>query len=151
MTFELTPFLADLQDRQLVAQATDLHGLSAKMDQERCSSYIGFDPTADSLHVGSLVPLLALRRWQVAGHRPIALVGGATGLIGDPSGKAAERQLNTNEVVEMWTQRLRAQIEPFLDFRAATRRRWPTTTTGLAAWAPCRFCAMWASWSASTH
>ncbi len=116
MNLELTPFLADLQDRQLMAQATDLNGLSAKMDQGPCSAYIGFDPTADSLHVGSLVPLLALQRWQVAGHRPIALVGGATGLIGDPSGKTAERQLNTNEVVEMWTQRLRSQIEPFLDF-----------------------------------
>ena len=116
MNLELTPFLADLQDRQLVAQATDLRGLSAKMEQEKCATYIGFDPTADSLHVGSLVPLLALRRWQLAGHRPIALVGGATGLIGDPSGKTAERQLNSGDVVEMWTQRLRSQIEPFLDF-----------------------------------
>lgn len=116
MNDEFSPFIADLQDRQLLAQATDLSGLSARMEQGPCSAYIGFDPTADSLHVGSLVPLLALRRWQVAGHRPIALVGGATGLIGDPSGKTAERQLNTGDLVEMWTQRLRTQIEPFLDF-----------------------------------
>lgn len=116
MNTETSPFIADLQDRQLLAQATDLSGLSARMAQGPCSAYIGFDPTADSLHVGSLVPLLALRRWQVAGHIPIALVGGATGLIGDPSGKTAERQLNTGDVVEMWTQRLRTQIEPFLDF-----------------------------------
>jgi tyrosyl-tRNA synthetase len=109
-----------MQDRQLLAQATHLTGLSARMEQGPCSAYIGFDPTADSLHVGSLVPLLALRRWQVAGHRPIALVGGATGLIGDPSGKTAERQLNTGDVVDMWTQRLRAQIEPFLDFSGST-------------------------------
>lgn len=116
MTTEITPFIADLQDRKLLAQATNLIGLSARMEHGPCSAYIGFDPSADSLHVGSLVPLLALRRWQVAGHRPIALVGGATGLIGDPSGKTAERLLNTGDVVEMWTQRLRAQIEPFLEF-----------------------------------
>lgn len=120
MTTESNLFIADLQERQLLAQATDLPGLSARMAQGQCSAYIGFDPTADSLHVGSLVPLLALRRWQMAGHRPIALVGGATGLIGDPSGKTAERQLNSGDVVEMWTQRLRAQIEPFLDFSGSS-------------------------------
>src|SRR5690606_20684707 len=76
----------------------------------------GFDPTADSLHIGHLVPLLTLRRFQLAGHRPIALVGGATGLIGDPSFKAQERKLNTPDVVAGWADRLRSQIERFIDF-----------------------------------
>ncbi|GIR90365.1 MAG: hypothetical protein CM15mP89_3700 [Gammaproteobacteria bacterium] len=78
--------------------------------------YCGFDPTADSLHIGSLVPLLVLRRFQAAGHRPIALVGGATGLIGDPSFKAAERQLNTPEVVADWVAKIREQVSQFIDF-----------------------------------
>src|SRR4051812_48869932 len=77
--------------------------------------YCGFDPTAPSLHVGSLVPLLALRRFQLHGHRPIALAGGATGLIGDPSGRSAERQLLTEDVVRGWVERLRAQMSHFLD------------------------------------
>ena len=81
--------------------------------------YCGFDPTADSLHIGSLVPLLVLRRFQAAGHRPIALVGGATGLIGDPSFKAAERQLNTPEVVAGWVDRIRQQVSQFIDFDGA--------------------------------
>jgi len=78
--------------------------------------YVGFDPTADSLHIGSLLPLLALRRVQRAGHRPIVLIGGGTGLIGDPSGKAGERQLNPQEQVEAWADRLKAQVRVFLDF-----------------------------------
>lgn len=78
--------------------------------------YSGFDPTADSLHIGHLVPLLALRRFQLAGHRPIALVGGATGLIGDPSFKAQERKLNTPDVVAVWVDRLKTQVGRFLDF-----------------------------------
>ena len=69
--------------------------------------YCGFDPTADSLHIGSLVPLLMLRRFQLAGHKPLALVGGATGLIGDPSFKAQERQLNTREVVDGWVEKFK--------------------------------------------
>jgi len=77
---------------------------------------VGFDPTADSLHVGSLLPLLALRRAQVAGHRPIVLVGGGTGLIGDPSGKTGERTLNPKDVVHEWAERLKRQVSPFLDF-----------------------------------
>ena len=81
--------------------------------------YCGFDPTADSLHIGSLVPLLVLRRFQAAGHRPIALVGGATGLIGDPSFKAAERQLNTPELVAGWVDRIRQQVSQFIDFDGA--------------------------------
>ena len=78
--------------------------------------YCGFDPTADSLHIGSLVPLLTLRRFQLAGHTPIALVGGATGLIGDPSFKAQERSLNTPDVVAGWVERLRSQMSQFLSF-----------------------------------
>jgi tyrosyl-tRNA synthetase len=78
--------------------------------------YGGFDPTADSLHIGHLVPLLALRRFQLAGHRPLALVGGATGLIGDPSFKSAERQLNSGDIVGAWVDKLRAQLEQYLDF-----------------------------------
>ena len=78
--------------------------------------YVGFDPTADSLHVGSLLPLLALRRVQLAGHRPIVLVGGGTGLIGDPSGKTGERSLNPKDQVAAWAERLKGQVRPFLDF-----------------------------------
>src|SRR2546430_354216 len=78
--------------------------------------YCGFDPTADSLHVGSLVPLLALRRAQLMGHRPIVLVGGGTGLIGDPSGKSGERLLNPEEQVAEWAERLKRQVERFFDF-----------------------------------
>ena len=78
--------------------------------------YCGFDPTADSLHIGSLVPLLALKRFQQYGHKPIALVGGSTGLIGDPSFKAAERQLNTEDVVGDWVECLKKQVSQFIDF-----------------------------------
>lgn len=78
--------------------------------------YCGFDPTADSLHIGSLVPLLTLKRFQQAGHKPLALVGGATGLIGDPSFKAAERKLNTPDVVASWVEKLKAQVSAFIDF-----------------------------------
>ena len=87
--------LADLRARVLVFQVAGEDALDAWLRAEPRTLYCGFDPTADSLHIGSLVPLLVLRRFQEAGHRPIALVGGATGLIGDPSFKAAERQLNT--------------------------------------------------------
>jgi tyrosyl-tRNA synthetase len=80
------------------------------------AAYVGFDPTADSLHVGSLLPLLALRRIQQFGHRPIVLIGGGTGLIGDPSGKEGERQLNAEEQVAVWADRLKAQVKRFLDF-----------------------------------
>lgn len=83
-----------LQERELIAQLAGGSELEAHLGQPR-TLYCGFDPTADSLHIGSLVPLLALRRFQLAGHKPIALVGGATGLIGDPSHKAEERQLHT--------------------------------------------------------
>ena len=85
--------LDDLRWRGLVHQTTDDAGLSAWLEKQPRTVYAGFDPTADSLHVGSLLPLLLLRRFQQAGHKPIAVVGGATGMIGDPSGKSQERNL----------------------------------------------------------
>ncbi|MCL6415321.1 tyrosine--tRNA ligase [Aestuariirhabdus sp. Z084] len=108
--------LRDLQARGLIAQMTAEEELSAHLDDGICTLYCGFDPTADSLHIGSLVPLLALKRFQQAGHKPLALVGGATGLIGDPSFKAQERSLNTRDVVESWVERIRAQVSQFVDF-----------------------------------
>ena len=110
------PLLQDLDTRSLINQTTAKDELAEHLNSESRTLYCGFDPTADSLHIGSLVPLLTLRRFQLAGHRPIALVGGATGLIGDPSFKASERGLNTPEVVESWTEKLKAQVNRFLDF-----------------------------------
>ncbi|RRJ83460.1 tyrosine--tRNA ligase [Aestuariirhabdus litorea] len=108
--------LRDLQARGLVAQMTAEQELSDQLDSGICTLYCGFDPTADSLHIGSLVPLLALKRFQLAGHKPLALVGGATGLIGDPSFKAQERSLNTRDVVEGWVDKIRTQVSQFVDF-----------------------------------
>ncbi len=108
--------LADLRDRGLVFQIAGEEQLPEWLEGGVRTLYCGFDPTADSLHIGSLVPLLALRRFQLAGHRPLALMGGATGLVGDPSFKAAERQLNTPEVVADWVEKIRRQIATFIDF-----------------------------------
>ncbi|MFN7220100.1 MAG: tyrosine--tRNA ligase, partial [Burkholderiales bacterium] len=94
-----SPLLQDLHARGLIAQTTDAAELDALLQKESITLYAGFDPTADSLHVGSLVPVLTLRRFQQAGHKPIALVGGATGMIGDPSFKVAERKLLTTDVI----------------------------------------------------
>jgi len=113
-------FIADLEFRGLIYQVTDLEGLRERLSRGRIVLYVGFDPTADSLHVGHLLPVLGLRRFQLAGHIPIALVGGGTGLIGDPSGKTTERALNPQEVVEAWSQRIRSQLERFLDFEVAS-------------------------------
>lgn len=107
--------LADLEKRGLIAQRTAEIDLNEHLKTSR-TLYCGFDPTADSLHIGSLVPLLILKRFQLAGHKPIALVGGSTGLIGDPSFKAAERKLNGPEVVQQWCDRLKEQIAQFVDF-----------------------------------
>jgi tyrosyl-tRNA synthetase len=112
--------LADLQARGLVAQMTGDDVLQEYLAAGARTLYCGFDPTADSLHLGHLVPLLMLKRFQLAGHRPIALVGGATGLIGDPSFKAQERKLNTPDVVSGWVDKLRGQISQFVDFSSAT-------------------------------
>lgn len=110
--------LQDLINRGLLHQVTDHTGLSSKLNEGPLTLYAGFDPTADSLHIGSLVPILCLVRFQKAGHIPVALVGGGTGLIGDPSGKANERTLNTAEVVDQWTEKLRLQLSRFLNFDA---------------------------------
>ncbi|WP_336192935.1 tyrosine--tRNA ligase [Providencia stuartii] len=108
--------IKQLQERGLVAQVTDEDALAERLAQGSISLYCGFDPTADSLHLGHLVPLLCLKRFQLAGHRPVALVGGATGLIGDPSFKASERKLNTAETVQEWVAKIRNQVSPFLSF-----------------------------------
>jgi tyrosyl-tRNA synthetase len=108
--------LDDLRARGLIFQIAGESDLPGWLDGGVRTLYCGFDPTADSLHIGSLVPLLMLRRFQLAGHRPLALVGGATGLIGDPSFKAQERQLNTREVVDGWVEKLKIQVARFIDF-----------------------------------
>ncbi|NIH16210.1 tyrosine--tRNA ligase [Serratia symbiotica] len=108
--------IKQLQERGLVAQITDEDALIERLAQGPIVLYCGFDPTADSLHLGHLVPLLCLKRFQLAGHKPVALVGGATGLIGDPSFKATERKLNTSETVNQWGEKIRQQVSPFLDF-----------------------------------
>ena len=110
----------DLKARGLVFQTTGDEQFEAWLSDKPRTLYCGFDPTADSLHIGSLVPLLMLRRFQLAGHTPIALVGGATGLIGDPSFKAQERALNTTDVVSEWVSRLRTQMSQFLSFDGDT-------------------------------
>jgi tyrosyl-tRNA synthetase len=112
---DLTAVLDDLLWRDLVALSTDLGALRGAMAAGPITYYCGFDPTAPSLHIGNLVQILTLRRFQQGGHRPLALVGGATGLIGDPK-PTGERQLNDTGVVAAWVQRIRGQIEPFLDF-----------------------------------
>lgn len=108
-------FIDDLQWRGLVFQATDLPGLTERMAQAPLTLYCGFDPTAQSLHVGNLVPLLTLARFQRAGHRTLALVGGATGRIGDPSGKSAERDFQALDVITERTQHIQAQLQQFID------------------------------------
>ncbi|GAA1504345.1 tyrosine--tRNA ligase [Sphaerisporangium rubeum] len=116
----MTDILDDLAWRGLIAQSTDIDALRAAMTAGPITVYCGFDPTAPSLHVGNLVPLLALTRVQRAGHRVIGLVGGATGLIGDPSGKSEERSLNSADVVAEWVERIRVQVEKFLDLSEAS-------------------------------
>jgi tyrosyl-tRNA synthetase len=110
--------LADLEQRGLLQQKTGDEGELLRHLQQSRVVYCGFDPTADSLHIGSLVPLLVLRRFQLAGHKPVALVGGATGLIGDPSFKSQERKLNTTDVVAQWVERLKKQVGQFIDFES---------------------------------
>ena len=113
--------IEDLRWRGLLAQSTDEKMLLESL-KKPITLYVGFDPTAPSLHAGNLVVLLVLRRFQLAGHNPIALVGGATGLVGDPSGKNEERTLNSTEIVEGWVNRIRKQVSSFLDFDAPTNK-----------------------------
>jgi tyrosyl-tRNA synthetase len=108
----------ELSWRGLLADTTDLGELRSALNSGRVTFYAGFDPTAPGLHIGNLALLLTMRRLQLAGHRPIGLVGGATGLIGDPSGKSTERVLNPREVVEQWVERIRGEESRFLDFNA---------------------------------
>ncbi len=108
--------ISDLQERGLVNQIAGEDALVEHLMAGARTVYCGFDPTADSLHIGSLVPLLALRRFQLAGHKPVALVGGATGMIGDPSFKSEERKLNTPDIVAGWADKIRKQVSRFVDF-----------------------------------
>src|ERR1044071_439219 len=107
----------ELQWRGLIADCTDSEELKKRLAAAPITLYCGFDPTSDSLHVGNLVPLLGLRRFQNAGHHPIALAGGATGLIGDPSGKSAERQLLTRELLTHNISKVKEQLAKLLDFQ----------------------------------
>jgi tyrosyl-tRNA synthetase len=112
VTYDL---LDDLKWRGLIAQTTDEAELRKALAKP-ITLYVGFDPTAPSIHVGNLVVLFVLRRFQLAGHNPLPLVGGATGLVGDPSGKNEERTLNTTEVVGQWVDRIKGQLSKFMDF-----------------------------------
>lgn len=111
-------FFQELKDRGLVFQVTDEEALEKQLNEESVKLYIGFDPTADSLHIGHLLPILTLRRFQQNGHVPIALVGGGTGMIGDPSFKDAERQLNTLDTVKAWSQSIKDQLSGIIDFES---------------------------------
>jgi tyrosyl-tRNA synthetase len=111
--------LDDLQWRSLIQDSTDLDELRKHLDAGTVTFYVGFDPTAASLHVGHLVQVLTARRLQLAGHRPLLLVGGATGQIGDPK-ESAERVLNPPEIVAGWVERIRAQLSPFVSYTGDT-------------------------------
>jgi tyrosyl-tRNA synthetase len=111
----VSDIIDELTWRGLIAQSTDLDELRKALDSGQVTLYGGFDPTAPGLHIGNLVLLLTMRRFQLAGHRPIGVVGGATGLIGDPSGKSSERVLNSPEVVAEWVEKIRAEVGRFLD------------------------------------
>ena len=112
------PFLEELAWRGLLSQQTE--GADEALRAGQVSAYCGFDPTSDSLHVGSLVPIMGLVHLQRAGHRPVALVGGGTGLIGDPSGRASERPLADIALIEANAEGIRKQLERFLDFSGSS-------------------------------
>src|SRR5436190_16270648 len=116
----MTNLFDELTWRDLIQHSTD--GLAELLARERVTAYIGFDPTASSLHVGSLLTIMGLSRLQRFGHTPIAIVGGGTGMIGDPSGKSQERLLLSPEQVEENVAGIRAQLEKFLDFDVARNR-----------------------------
>ena len=108
--------MEDLQWRGIIYQQTDEEGIKETLEKEKISLYCGVDPTADSMHIGHLLPFLTLRRFQKHGHRPIVLVGGATGMIGDPSGKSEERKLQTTEVIQHNVECIQKQLSQIFDF-----------------------------------
>ena len=108
--------LNDLDARGLIHDSTDRAALIERLNQGPIGVYVGFDPTADSLHAGNLLGQVMLRRFQLAGHRPVVLAGGATGMVGDPSGKSAERNLLSEEVLNHNVKCLEQQLKKFLDF-----------------------------------
>jgi tyrosyl-tRNA synthetase len=110
--------LQDLEYRGLLYQVTDREELENLLDKEQITLYLGVDPTGDSMHVGNLLPVVTLMRFQRAGHKPLALVGGGTGLIGDPSGRNSERSLNEQEVVEQFSNKIKGQFTRFFDFNS---------------------------------
>ena len=112
----------DLRWRNSIAQTTDLDALTGELSKGPISLYLGFDPTAASLHIGNLVALVVLKRFQLAGHRPIPLVGGATGLVGDPSGRNQERTLNDVDLVARWVERIKDQLSGFLEFERGSNK-----------------------------
>ena len=114
-------FIAELKWRGMLHDA--MPGLEEQLAKEQTTGYVGFDPTADSLHIGNLVPVMLLVHLQRAGHRPIALVGGATGMVGDPSGKTAERQFLDVEILQHNLACQKAQLERFLDFEGPAAAR----------------------------
>src|SRR3954447_20840451 len=116
--------LADLQARGLVHDSTDQSALTARLAHGGVGVYVGFDPTADSLHVGHLLGQLTLRRFQLAGHRPFPLAGGATGMVGDPSGRSEERNLLDGETLRSNVAKIKGQLSKLLDFE-----RGPTQAT----------------------
>lgn len=112
--------IQDLENRGLIYQVTDREALEKKLGEEPIALYCGFDPTGDSLHIGHLVMIVTMRRFQLAGHAPIALVGGGTGMIGDPSGRSTERNLNELAIVQEWSQKIKNQLMRSLDFETDT-------------------------------
>src|SRR5437868_4243707 len=111
-------FIEELRWRGLIQDI--MPGTEEQLNKEVTSGYVGFDPTADSLHIGNLVPIMLLAHLQRCGHKPIALIGGATGMVGDPSGKSAERNLLSEETLRQNQEGIRKQLEKFLDFNCGT-------------------------------
>src|SRR5947207_5180074 len=121
--------LDELSWRGMVYQHTD--GLADVLATAELSAYVGFDPTAPSLHIGNLVPVMGLAHLQRAGHKPVALVGGGTGMIGDPSGKTSERQLMSEDEIELNASSIEKQLAHFLDFGGANAARMRNNATWL--------------------
>lgn len=141
----------ELKARGLIFQTTDEEALVKAFEEGPVSYYTGYDPTADSLHLGHLVAILTSRRLQLAGHKPYALVGGATGLIGDPSFKDAERSLQTKETVEGWVEKSKVSFLVSLILKMVTiKPLWSTTMIGLVQSASSISCVTWVNISQLT-